>query len=341
MLFSCNKKINDNNIKSFYSIVQTTDSIPLSFPDSLFPKHIVDAVITHDNIYILNLDRNTKYPVTKLTRNGNYIKTIMRIGNGPEEIKFLPFKISGNKNILVAGSPTLNTIYVYKNDTLHTKRSFWSKRIKFSDIMVLKDNNILCSSYGDTKYHLFLLNNKLKIIDKFIPLPKKAKLTTLAGFLNFYALSGDKNSIISHYSYPAYVYEIKTKDPINKSSVNIRFKGQGLSKFISPNYSRIQSDYQKGKIRPLEVYKKFSRIHLIYKEKNYIMGIYLTSFGKKAEKHAFILQNDHLIKEIHIPDENTKGLFVYDSGLARSIYYKENGVLKVKLLLLKFNPKFL
>jgi len=342
LLISCNKENKSKNIVSLYNIFQTTDSLNLSFPDTLFPKRIEDIVLTKEYLYLLNLNFTTKYPLLKLNRKGHFIKTIGKIGNGPKEMKFLPFKISGEKNILVAGSPTLNTFYIFRNDTLNATHSFLSNKIKFSDLKILNGKNILCTSYGKTKYHLTILDSNLNIKYQYIKMPESTGLATLAGFLNFYAITGNNKNIYTQYCYPPNIYKIKFDKFYSKiENIELIYKGAGLNEYSRPNYHTILSDFQKGKLRKLDVFKKFSRIHLIYKEKNYLLGIYLTSFGKTAKKYAFILNNNRLVKEVQIPNEDTKGLFVYDNGIARSIYYNEDGVLKVKLYFLELNKKYI
>ncbi len=342
LLISCNKRNKSNDIISLYKILKATDSLNLSFPDTLFPKKIEDIVFTQEYLYILNLNFTTKYPLLKLNKKGDFIKIIGKIGNGPKEMKFLPFKISGKKNILVAGSPTLNTFYVFKNDTLNTWHSFLSNKIRFSDLKILNENNIICTSYGKTKYHLTVLDSNLNIKYQYIKMPKSTGLATLAGFLNFFAITGKDKNIYTHYCYPPNIYKIKFDEFYSKiENTKMIYNGSGLSKYSKPNYQNILNDFQNGKLRKLDVFKKFSRIHLIYKEKNFLLGIYLTSFGENAKKYVFILKDNGLIKEVQIPNEDTKGLFIYDTGIARSVYYKQNGLLKVKLIFLKLNMQYI
>jgi hypothetical protein len=359
VLYSCqdrNKSLKTDEISIFsdINIFTKIDSISLEYPDSLFPQYIPKIVFQNRYLYVLNLSRNSKYPILKFDCNGNFIKTVGRNGRGPFEYDFQLSNMCGNNKYILAFSISLNSLYLIENDKILRKA-----RIPFeaggymTGITFLNDNKILCTKKYSTnkgttnnKDHILVLNEDLKIIDSLQQFPINADLTTYGSVFSFFSLYKSNNSYITHHGYPPNIYLISENN--GKVKVDTIYKPQ-LDEFeYCDNAEEIKKLYDEQRISPVKFSESISFLRMIYKEDEYILGEYIVRKNKKsirdkkAGSYLFLLKNGEKIFETKFPLNEMQMLQVYDNGINYVFFYKDkDNILRVKLYLLKLNKMFL
>lgn len=342
---ACSKE--ENKINSQESdILQVVDSIYLNYPDSLFPKGITDITYNENFLYVLNNNRNAKYPLVKFSKDGKFIKKIFKIGQGPKEINYFPQKISSKGENLAVFSITGNTLWILKNDSIKKKISLSiieGEKYSISGISFLTKDKLLLTAYGRSKRHLVILDINTKKTEELQELPEEATITTTAGYPQINGLFKQENKFFTHIGYPPIIYNLTLLNEQNKIWFRKVYDGKTLNNFKKVKVEKLIKDYNDGKISPQNFLMSFSILYLIYTEDNYLLGIYNTPTmeSKSFKIYIFILKNGIKIIEKEIDKNMINGLFVYENGLAKSHFYHENGLLKIKLYFLKLNMGYI
>jgi len=310
-VLSCKKETkNIESIKqkgNFYDIFSIRDSIILKYPAKMYPARIYDICSNLKSYYVLGI--NSKYPLVKFTKNGDFIKSISQVGPGPGEFSFIPEKMDLNGDNLAILLSRLSELYIFKEDRFKQKRilffSYDSSAIKNRkgisrprDISWANNELLIFYSGGGSKYQVAVLDEKLRNIKTLIPLPPQNSITGLL-LTEFWAVQKNKNLFITNIDYPPIIYQFNFTNTAIKNLHELNNIKLNFFKFAPSDmtYDKIIKLPDKDK---LKIFKKYSKILWVVKNNDKIIGFYST-FNNKKEFYIFIIKGNKIIAEQKIP----------------------------------------
>lgn len=317
------------------------DSLSLNYPDSLFPKKILDIVYQNDYIYVLNGDRKMEYPLVKFTKDGKFIKAVGRKGGGPKEYKYPIQKICANDDYIALFTIGVNSLWILKDDKI-VKHKNIDMKLKVTGITFIDNDNLLLSTFGDSPKHIVILDSSLNIVEKLQDMPENAELITHGGSYVFIdGLFKRNNKYYTQLGYPYIIYE--TEKINGKYSVKPIIKDLKLDNLYGKKPEKLKNDLDNNNIPLGEYMNSLNPIYKIYVEDDYVAGIFM-GFDKKEQKqgvYLFLAKGGKKIVERKGTFERLGGMIPYDDGMAQAHFYKENGNLKVKLYFIHLNRKLI
>jgi len=287
-------------------------NINLHVPDTCFFKQLVDLSFTKDKIYICV---DSKYPVQVYDINGNFIKIIGRIGNGPTEYDFKPIRIAADEksnSVALTDGPYQNTVY------LITESSFLKKsdlKYKGTSDIEFVDGQILLIGSSSSEYHYNLLNQSLEIVKQNFIVPKESIILDLIR-TPYWAIQKGKNYYLSNFCYP----DIFLKSIFSSKEISIESKKNFMKSSTHYKYSgldKIENDLKQTNFNIISEYNSISKINWLISNDRYLIGKFVNHNIKtnKPERYLFVYENDIGINEIEISKEFSKSLIPFNEEL--------------------------
>jgi len=292
------------------------ETLRLNVPDSCAFRYILDIAMVSDRIFICT---KSEYPIQVYNRNGKFIKTIGRMGYGPEEFLIEPQKIAVNlygDKIALTDGPLGFTIYLIQNDTIKRKSS---KEFKGAVDLEFVDDNILLSGSSVFGKHLKIINEQFEILEEDFKIPETSSILNIVKY-PFWAVQKVDAKFITHLCYPAVIlnHQFKLGKLYTDESIDpIKFS---YYQELTPDMTLDQ--YLKSGTNGLDLYTKFSKLKWIISTNNRTLGQYI-SFGENGISSAYTVLfyniGNRMVDEIIISNDigyrmipHNDQLFFYD-----------------------------
>lgn len=173
LLASCSSSLKDTEVSilkvaleetpvSIKDLFSKIEIVPLETTDSSLLVHILRVREDHGNYYLLSEDYPAFNHITLMAFDGqgNYIRSIGKVGQGPEEYPWLIYDaaIDSPKEIVYMMSPS-GMIYIYRLDGSFVRKMMLPDKGVYHGLQLLDENRLLAWSALDIE------ENALTIVD--------------------------------------------------------------------------------------------------------------------------------------------------------------------------------
>lgn len=285
LFFSCSPKhevpcdvivYNHTNLKESYklsSFIDTFESIRLELPEPYFFGRVGTVLFNESDIYVSDRKQDVLY---RFDKNGVFLNTIGKCGNGPGEFASMSSFFLGEKSIFINDIKSRRIHeYAFNGDYLNTIS--FSFNLIYNYIRELPNGNFLCHTVEGTNLHgVWIMDKQGKLKKRILDITEQYPFCS-SGW-NTISLREDGN--IEIYDPPVGTFYL-----FNPQDESIKKIFQHKSSFkMTGDFKGVQSSYY--------IKEEYANCDIVVNTNNYLFSLWslpemnasFTLFDKKTKK---------------------------------------------------------